>query len=351
MPTQKRWVVDEKGFHAVSEFVPAPSNNTTQNTDDENSANNQATECTVQLQEGKWLPGDDGFQFNKKCFLQVKGRYLKETTCKKVTFDTFIEFEGEEEDLCQQVEAFLNDECVAEAEVMLFYGGKYSEAIHDNPDARCTYKFKAHNNACKSDVESELLEMPEEEENQAGDINIDFDFISEREGGCHTEGYIPQAGQSGVTIGTGIDLGQWDATGLQNMGVNQELIDLFEPYFGLTRDEAEEYLNNNPLTITEEQAAELDEIFMQNYFQPLIDGYNAASEVNFEDIETEAQTVIASVAYQYGTDLASATPNFWQQVTTQDWQAGVDNLRDFGDDYQTRRDIEADLLDDLLVEE
>lgn len=114
----------------------------------------------VKLLEGKWLPGEDGFQFNKKCILQVKGEYLEETPRKKVTFDTFVEFDGEEENLCQQVEAYLNDDCIAEAEAMLFYGEKYSQAMRDNPDAKCYYKFKAHNNACRNDVESELLEMP-----------------------------------------------------------------------------------------------------------------------------------------------------------------------------------------------
>ena len=114
----------------------------------------------VKLIEGKWLPGNEGFQFNKKCNAQVKAKFLKETNRKKVTIDTFVEFEGEEEDLGQQVEAFLEDDGIGEAEVTLFYGEKYSNTIRENPGAICHYKFKAHHNACKKDIESELLEMP-----------------------------------------------------------------------------------------------------------------------------------------------------------------------------------------------
>jgi hypothetical protein len=57
----------------------------------------------------------------------------------------------------------------------------------------------------------------------------------------------------------------------------------------------------------------------------------------------ECQTVVASVAFQYG-DLSLRTPNFWQQVTTENWQAALANLQDFGDKYPTRRNKEADLL-------
>ena len=317
---------------------------------EEDSAQNENGEPEVRLSEGTFIQCENGFQFNNKCTVQVKVEYLKETPRKKVTFKLFSIYNGEIEDMGHQAEGF-EENGYATAELTLFNNEAYYKDMQNNPDTKVKYYFTASHTKGVREIESERLEMPREEENEQRGINIDFNFISEREGGRHTEGYVPLAGQSGVTIGTGIDIGQWDSTGLQNMGVSQDLIDLFEPYLGLTRDDAEEYLNNNPLTITDEQAAELDENFMQNYFQPLINNYNAASDVNYEDLPTEAQTVIASVAYQYGTDLASATPNFWQQVTTQDWQAGVDNLRGFGDDYSTRRNIEAHLLDDLLEEE
>ncbi|MCZ6804491.1 MAG: pesticin C-terminus-like muramidase [Proteobacteria bacterium] len=68
---------------------------------------------------------------------------------------------------------------------------------------------------------------------------------------------------------------------------------------------------------------------------------------NFEQVGCIRQTVVASVAFQYG-DLESRTPNYWQQVTTGDWPAALYNLRNFGDRYPTRRNKEADLLESWL---
>jgi hypothetical protein len=53
------------------------------------------------------------------------------------------------------------------------------------------------------------------------------------------------------------------------------------------------------------------------------------------------------VAFQYG-DLARRTPNFWRQVTEKKWADVIANLRNFGDHYATRRNVEADLLQDWL---
>ena len=42
-------------------------------------------------------------------------------------------------------------------------------------------------------------------------------------------------GQSGVTIGAGLDLGQQSEADLRRMGLERELIDLFRPYLGKKR--------------------------------------------------------------------------------------------------------------------
>ncbi len=129
-------------------------------TEEDSAAEEEEESTEVKLIEGKWLPGDEGFQFNKECIAHVKAEFLKKTSRKKVTLSTFVEFEGEEEDLCQQVEVFLDDGGIGETKVTLFYGEKYGKAIRENPGATCNYKFKAHHNTCAKDIESELLEMP-----------------------------------------------------------------------------------------------------------------------------------------------------------------------------------------------
>ncbi len=158
MPTKKEWVVDEKGYHAKT--VWETGRTSTYNPLEEEEAPQPAETDEVQLLEGTWHEGEDGFQFNKKCKVRVKAKFLKKTSRKKVTIDTYVEFDGELEDLGQQVEAFLNDDGIAETEVMLFYGDKYSNALQQNPDAKCRYNFKAKHCAAKKELESEKLEMP-----------------------------------------------------------------------------------------------------------------------------------------------------------------------------------------------
>lgn len=178
---------------------------------------------------------------------------------------------------------------------------------------------------------------------------IDFHLIARLEGGPATRGYVPDAANShsGVTIATGFDLGQRNLTDLQALGLPQALQERLEPYLGLTGLEAVRYLKEKPLTVSEEEAQLLDECYRRPFIESLCNRYSRASSVAFCDLPGVAQTVIASVAFQYG-DLTRRTPNFWKQVTAQDWPAAVINLRNFGDRYPTRRNKEADLLSGLL---
>ena len=61
----------------------------------------------------------------------------------------------------------------------------------------------------------------------------------------------------------------------------------------------------------------------------------------FHDLPWQAQTVIASVAYQYGDNLPRATPRFWAKAVAQDWPALADALENFGDAFAPRRRQEA----------
>ncbi len=182
---------------------------------------------------------------------------------------------------------------------------------------------------------------------------IDWAFIAELEGGLILEGYVPNAGQSGVTIATGFDIGQRNARDLaQLFGEESELYNLYLPYVGLRRAAAQTALSNNPLTISTEQAVETNRRVKQSIVSRLIQRYDSDSaryrlnnpyHRTFLQLPREAQTVIASVEFQYGS-IRSGAPNFWRQVTSQDWRAAYDNLRNFGDAYATRRRREAAYL-------
>lgn len=161
--------------------------------------------------------------------------------------------------------------------------------------------------------------------------------------------YVPDAlmSGSGVTIATGFDLGQRHRSELAGLGFPHRLIEQLAPYLGAKRQDARKLLREKPLRIALGDALLIDRTFKQKFVRQLAIDYGAASfntaKIAFFDLPAEAQTVIASVAFQYG-NLSGEAPRFWRAVCKQDWRGAIAELRNFGDRYDSRRYLEADLL-------
>lgn len=176
---------------------------------------------------------------------------------------------------------------------------------------------------------------------------VDWSFIAAREGPS-LKGYVPKDktgapdANSGVTIAVGFDLGGRSAASLAALGFDPGLVALLAPYCGLRGAAAQSALAANPLAVTQAQMDEIDATAFTAYYNQVCANYDAAAGgVQFQSLAQGAQTAIVSVAYQYGTNLAKATPNFWKQVTGCQWQAAYDNLMNFGDAFPSRRKLEA----------
>lgn len=182
-------------------------------------------------------------------------------------------------------------------------------------------------------------------------LSVDFDFIHTLEGRRVLDGYVPDpdAGGSGVTIASGFDLGQRNPTDLERLGLSNDLCARCRPYLGLKGEEALRALSDEPLSVTDAEAASIDDATARSHLQELAAAFDAASSQPFASLTPEQQTVIASVSFQYGVALWRRTPNFWRQITLGDWAAALMNLRDFGDRYPTRRNREADLLEEATI--
>lgn len=178
-------------------------------------------------------------------------------------------------------------------------------------------------------------------------MSIDWDFIKAREGKAQTKGYVPDphGSQSGVTVASGVDLGQQTREQLQAYALPHELVTKLTPYLGLKKMEAVRALDERPLVLTRKEVDALDRIVHDHHHRAIADAYYKASGVPFDQIPDAAQTVITSVAYQYGTALYRRTPNFWRIVVSQDWPKAIRALRNFNDRYPTRRNLEADYLE------
>lgn len=180
---------------------------------------------------------------------------------------------------------------------------------------------------------------------------IDYSFLSELEGGSRTKGYVPAAGvsKSGVTIATGFDLGQRNEADLKALGLSGNLITTLQPYLGKRSREAQAVLGKTPLAITTAQAAEIDRAVKKSHVDLITQNYNAVAgnKLRFADLPAEAQTVIASVSFQYGASLGTRAPKFWNAAKIQDWKECIKVLKNFGDAYPARRKKEAALLEKI----
>lgn len=177
-------------------------------------------------------------------------------------------------------------------------------------------------------------------------IKVNYSFISELEGGAQLKGYVPDAdnSRSGVTIATGFDIGQRSHECLERMFKAQpQLIDKLLPYCEQHGEHAEMMLKLMPLKVTKDEATLIDKCAKFESIFWLVEKYNQHSAIKFEQLPEPMQTVIASVAFQYG-DLAKRCPNFWRTAITQNTKAMIDELVDFGDRYTTRRWREASYL-------
>lgn len=185
--------------------------------------------------------------------------------------------------------------------------------------------------------------------------NINHEFLRELEG-FTTSPFVPSdssgnpLGKSGSTIGTGIDLAHQSATGLRAAGVDEQTITMLQPFFGVRGKKAQRLIKSHPLQLKEAQLKALDDAVMNRDTQSMSDKFNAVSPRKFEDLPPAFQTVLTSVNHQFGTN-ALADMNFWKQMTGGQFDAALENLRDFGDNFPTRRNKEADLFERGIIEE
>lgn len=185
---------------------------------------------------------------------------------------------------------------------------------------------------------------------------IDWKFIASEEGGQRLSAYVPtgQTGghQSGVTIATGFDIGQRSVGDIMRLQLPQPLKVKLVPYAGLKLQRAEAALRQQPLTITRAEANAIDQMIRNTEIVRLKNAYDAAvgpssSRKRFEQLPTEAQTVIVSVAFQHGS-LRHAAPRFWRFAVAQNWFAVIHELENFGPYFKPRRKREAAYLRRIL---
>ena len=179
--------------------------------------------------------------------------------------------------------------------------------------------------------------------------NIDWGFIAEQEGAAVRQFYVPNdpdaGNESGVTIASGFDIGQHNVREINNIFAGHtNIINILTPFADTTGQEARNLLTRvRPAALDNDTVREIDDINNTHRAAELEQTFNGASELEFNELPEQHQTVIASVAFQYGIN-GIQTHNFWGQVTRGQWTEAIANLRNYRDAFGARRNREADLL-------
>lgn len=179
---------------------------------------------------------------------------------------------------------------------------------------------------------------------------IDWDFIHAMEGMVKT-GYVPKnkdgsvMGTSGVTIAAGYDLGAHSVAEVKQLKLDPTLEAKLTKYCGLKQKAAVDFLAKNPLSLTDNDCNAIMRPLEAMHAQNVATMYNKGISFghSFDQLTSGQQTMIASVAYQYG-NLPTKTPRLWKDIMGFDWEGAVKELRNFGDAYQPRHNREALLV-------
>ena len=201
--------------------------------------------------------------------------------------------------------------------------------------------------------------IDQEEYRRQKEVQVNFDFIRKSEG-FETEGYVPRSGEqvldsSGVTIGTGLDLGTKNMDYFKDFE-NKETLKKMEAYFGMKGQAAYDFEQANPLSLSEEETKALDNFVKGRELESIENSFLALTGKELSSMPPRLQTVIADLQFQYGSNY-NRTPKFREIIKDiaedpQDADSYIplmNELRDFGDKYDTRRNREADLIQELYM--
>jgi hypothetical protein len=130
-------------------------------------------------------------------------------------------------------------------------------------------------------------------------------------------------GQSGVSIATGVDLGQQTEKGFSRLPV--ELLNKLHPYFGLKRDAAKEALIRRPLELSAGEVEQIDRLIHKRY----IDETAALFGTAFGGAPRQVQAVAVSLHYQFGTPKRKESPALgaaWEAMRRGEYREAAEHL-------------------------
>ena len=187
--------------------------------------------------------------------------------------------------------------------------------------------------------------------------NIRKSFLAQREG-VKLIGYIPlekdgtAMDKSGVTIGTGFDIGQQKLSDLK--GLDKKIQEIIKPYLGIKGQSAIDLLEKNKdskPTLTAPQELILNTWLENKTYKAIQKKWNSSnSKVKFEKLPEGKATALYSASLNFGLK-GLASFNLWTQATSGKWEEAAKNLETWSGNKQLlpRRKLEAGLIRETIT--
>eukprot|EP01084_Bolivina_argentea_P111503 198914_1 len=187
---------------------------------------------------------------------------------------------------------------------------------------------------------------------------IDYNFIICQES-FSLCGYVPLhgsksdkcgevMGDSGVTLGAGIDLGKQNLETFQSLGANAETLAILQDYIEKTQSNAAVAICRKPFTLEHSVVYDLSIALMDQYTSEVETKYEQEREegtVPFTQLPKGVRTVLTSIHWKWG-----SYPTFWSHVISNNWQQAVQELRAWYSDGSSDRRLrsEANIIESSL---
>ena len=187
--------------------------------------------------------------------------------------------------------------------------------------------------------------------NKGYPIGINFRFLSALEGGSGHKANIPLnrsaavnngdvGNQSGVTVGSGFDLGQLPPgaagqTVLREYGFPESLVQKFSPYLGKKRLDAFRELDKKPLILSHEELDLVNRQVMTRQGNECIVQWDSTASQSrkeglktpyFHELTSNQQTIIFSRYYHQGPGWRSLNKAIYGSMVKNDWEGVKENL-------------------------
>ncbi|WP_462370312.1 pesticin C-terminus-like muramidase [Oxalobacter formigenes] len=185
--------------------------------------------------------------------------------------------------------------------------------------------------------------------NECRPIGINSSQLSIYEGGSREKAYVPysaktaKGNRSGVTIGSGFDLGQRKHPDeLRAMGLPESLVQKYAPYLGKQKMDAVNFLKNHPLKLSQDEIDTVNRCVLIDLGKKAIRHWNTEIDKQrktwpdapyFHEMNTNQQTIIFSRYYHEGAGWIKRHPEIHQSIVQNDWESVRNHWNNLIDKY------------------